>query len=121
MSIKTLHARLALAYEEQANRKAEFFDAAEVTTHAKRDLKLARQRIIAENAADPKALGSNEAAREATIAEMTATLAAQVEGAEDAERKARNALELAADEVAACRALLRCLELIAAEREEAIA
>ena len=53
-----------------------------------------KQRILAEYAADPKALGSNEQAREATLSQMLTPYGEEVSQAEGALTKRKNLLAL---------------------------
>lgn len=85
-------------------------EATEAVFAAKSDLARERAAILLANAADPKALGSNEAAREATLADLTAPFVASLRTAEAADRKAGNDQALAKLAVEACRAQLRVLE-----------
>lgn len=86
------------------------FHASESAGDARRNLAHAREEILREHS-DPKALGANEAAREARIAELTMTERAFVTGAEREEREARFAMEMWRLQVEESRALLRLLEV----------
>lgn len=66
--------------------------------------------IITDHADDPKALGSNEAARAATLDAMCYPEREALRGAQDTLVDHRHALELARHEVELWRAQLRCLE-----------
>ncbi|WP_309708293.1 hypothetical protein [Armatimonas sp.] len=86
------------------------FQASEAAGEARRNLASAREEILREHT-DPKALGANEAAREARIAELTITEREFVTNAEREERVARFTLDCWRMEVEESRALLRLLEV----------
>jgi hypothetical protein len=120
-SIEKLGHDLAAAYTTLKAATQNLQEAAEETIACKRGLTIAEQRIINEHADDPKRLGGNKEAREAAIAEMTADHRLEVERAEDDERKAKNALDLAKLDLEAARVQLRVLELVAGDRREVTA
>jgi hypothetical protein len=73
-----------------------------------------RRAILRDYAADPKALGANEAAREARLAELTAPLSEALREAEEQLAEGRHTLEVARLHVERERAALRLLEVQAA-------
>lgn len=102
---------LASAYARLMAYTLAHFKALDAQAEADRALEEAKQRVILAHADDPKALGSNEAARKARIDELTATELAAVRTAEYTLRKARADQEMARIEVEHYRAQLRCLEV----------
>lgn len=102
---------LANAYARLMAYTLAHFKAIDAQTIADRALDEAKQRVLLAHADDPKALGSNEAARKAKIDELTAAELAAVRAAEDGIRKARADQEMARIEVDHYRAQLRCLEV----------
>lgn len=82
-------------------------------SRAKIELATAKQAVIAAHAEDPKKLGGNEAAREAAINAMCSAQVIALQTAEESERLAKNAVELATIRVNGLRAQLRILEVAA--------
>lgn len=106
-----LHKDIQSAYKCLSALVAHAQDAEAKYAEASSALASKRQAIIAANAADMKVLGSNEAAREATIAGMCAIEQASANVAENKRRLAKDGLELARIEVERVRALLRLAEI----------
>lgn len=82
-----------------------------------RELAVAKQTIILANAADPKALGANEAARNATLEDLTRDQREILLTNEKILASHRHQLELARLEVEHWRAQLRCVEAFVATGE----
>lgn len=78
---------------------------------AQQDLTEARQAVISKHADDPKALGSNEAARNAKLDELTVIERQDLHEKAEALRQARDQQELARLGVESLRAQLRCHEV----------
>lgn len=73
-----------------------------------------RAEILLAHADDPKALGANEAAREAKLASLTASARDIVAECDAVATSAKNSLHLQSIVVEGLRAQLRCLEVAAA-------
>lgn len=82
-----------------------------------RELVEARQKVILDHAEDPKALGSNETARNAAIDALTVKQRQNVQDVDDSLREARHKQEIARMEVELWRSHLRCAEVEVAAHE----
>lgn len=112
-AILMLGADMKDAYETLSYRLTSAFHAGETTRQTSEALTAEKQKILLDFAADPKALGANEAARTAKIADMTAGLAVTLAAVEKEERQARHELDLARLRVDHLRAQLRVAEVAA--------
>lgn len=88
-------------------------NAAKEAVMRRQSVTFARDTILLANAADPKAMGANEPAREAYLRDCTAMERGLSDAAEENHRDAENALRLAALGVEAARAQLRIVEVAA--------
>lgn len=112
-TIEQLSTRLEDAYDRLKGATIAVQEKNAEVIRAQQALSETRQAIIAKHADDPKALGPNEAARNARIDEMTEADRQVVRIAEDALRLDRDRLEIVRIEVESLRAQLRCLEVAA--------
>jgi hypothetical protein len=110
---KTLGQNLETSYGVLIIAVQEAFKASTVASESRQALKAHQQAVILEHAEDPKALGSNEAARTARIAELTVDSSDHVRLVEVNERLANHKVEIARLELEADHAQLRILELVA--------
>lgn len=104
---------LATAYTTLLDASAQAFATSEHVSFERANLLKREQAILVEYAEDPKALGSNEAARAATLATMTKLERENVSDAEAKDRLARHNVTVASQLVEAARAQLRVAELAA--------
>ncbi len=102
--------RIENAYRELSECTDGAYHMAEAVAAARRALTAKKQQILRDNAENPKALGANEAAREATIAALTAPQAETLINAEADAKEANHALAMAEIDVQAALAQLRILE-----------
>ncbi len=87
---------LVVAFDTMRNNKVSLFHAGERELAAREALKKAEAAVLLANVADPKKLGGNEAARNATIRELTLSERKDVEKAESEKREYQLAFELSA-------------------------
>lgn len=109
--VDELRERVTEAYAELAFAVRDAFAAETLLIDAQTDNSRARAAIILAHAADPKQLGSNEAAREAKLADLTSESGSLVRLRETESRDYRHRLELARLRVESVRAQLRLAEL----------
>ena len=109
----TLAQRLEEAYAAVESASIRSFRTSENVLRDKLALIEAKQAILVANADDAKKLGSNEAARAATLDTMTVGERDALAGSEEEERAARHTLEIARLHLEAARAQLRLQEIAA--------
>lgn len=102
------------AYDKLAALTQEVQAAESQLSKARVALATERAEILLAHADDPKALGANEAAREAELASLTATARDVVAECDAVATSAKNNLQLQGIVVEGLRAQLRCLEVAAA-------
>lgn len=110
-TIKEISSALEAAYTHLRTVTGDVHSLTDAQASMQRELIAARQRVILEHAEDPKALGSNEAARNAAIDALTAAERQNVQDVDDSLRAASNRQVLAKHEVELWRAQLRCAEV----------
>lgn len=110
--VRNLSDRLTSAHTVLVDATKEALAASEAVLIAKLTLKDAEQRILNDNAADPKALGSNEATRAARIAELTTGEREDLFNAEREDRRLKGARDVAQLRVQAIQDELRAFELL---------
>lgn len=105
---------LSFAYDKLTTLTQEVQAAELQLSKARVALVTERAEILLTHADDPKALGANEAAREAKLASLTATARDVVAECDAVATAAKNNLQLQGIVVEGLRAQLRCLEVAAA-------
>lgn len=108
--LSSLRTDLTLAYAELIAHTHQVQKAQSIVQTDRGILNQVRAKIILKHADDPKALGANEAAREAKLAELTAGKVSILQDAEALLRDSQNDERLAALKVESLRAQLRCIE-----------
>lgn len=111
--IKVLASELAIAYGSLRGAVCAMQVAEAKTTEARAALATARAGVLINHSDDIKALGTNEAVREANISKLIEAEKAAMADAEFAYTSCRNTHQLATIDVEALRAQLRCLEATA--------
>ncbi len=109
-SIKALAADLAVAYSSLRASVCAMQIAEARVLEARVELATAKNTVLINHADDIKALGTNEAVREANISKLVENERTAFSDAEGDYTSCRNAHQLAQLEVEALRAQLRCLE-----------
>lgn len=118
--ITNLRTQISDAYRSLSLATSTAQDADAKVADAKVALARRKQEVINQNSSDMKALGSNEAVREASIALLCTAEAEVLVRAETAQRQARDVQEIARLEVDRCRTELRTYEVeVGAMREMA--
>lgn len=113
-----LTARAEEVYGALRTATCEECNCAQRLDYFRRILEDQRQEILLEHADDPKRLGANEAAREASLRSMTLEARQQAESAERALTEAKNAVRVTTLDVELARFQLRLLEVLAAEGKQ---
>lgn len=114
MTTEKLSTSLRNAYENLFALTMESQQAELQLSKARAALATERAEILLTHADDPKALGANEAAREAKLASLTASARDIVAECDAVATSAKNSLHLQSIVVEGLRTQLRCLEVAAA-------
>jgi len=119
-TVEQVSKAIGVAYAAPKASTAKVQEATTEHASAQQELTEARQAIIRKHADDPKALGSNEAARNARIEELVVIERQQAHDAAEALRDARDQQELDRLDVEHWRAQLRAFESGVADRRNTI-